>query len=203
VDAVVTAQGYASVTLETVSTQVVLLRGVNVGGKNGVSMAGLRDCLETLGCTDPQTYLNSGNAIVETELSPAELAAALEAELPRRFRLDDKLLRVHVLAEDEFRAVVTGRPDGFGDEPDTYHSDAIFLIGLDVEEAMQVFQPREGVDAVWPGVGVVYSRRLSAQRTKSRLNKIMESPAYKSMTIRSWSTTARLAALLDARTGTI
>jgi uncharacterized protein (DUF1697 family) len=182
-----------------VSTLVILIRGINVGGKNPVSMAGLRTCLEALGCIHPQTFLNSGNAIVDSDLSPAELTSALEAELPRRFRLHDELLRVLVLTEAEFRAVVAGRPPGFGDEPQTYHSDAIFLIGLDIAEVMPIFQPREGVDEVWPGVGVVYSQRLSAQRTKSRLNKIVADPAYKSMTIRSWSTTSKLLAMLDAR----
>src|SRR5690606_38264934 len=108
-------------------------------------MAGLRDGLETLGATNPQTYLNSGNAIVDTELAPAELAAAIEAELPRRFRLDTELLRVHVLPEEDYRAVVVGRPNGFGEQPDLYHSDAIFLIGIDIADAMAVFQPREGV----------------------------------------------------------
>lgn len=186
-------------TLGDVSTLVILIRGINVGGKNPVSMAGLRTCLEALGCVGPQTYLNSGNAIVDSDLSPAELTSALEAELPRRFRLHDELLRVLVLTEAEFRSVVSGRPPGFGDEPQTYHSDAIFLIGLDVAEVMPIFQPREGVDEVWPGVGVVYSQRLSAQRTKSRLNKIVADPAYKSMTIRSWSTTSKLLAMLDAR----
>src|SRR3954470_22088645 len=64
-------------------------------------------------------------------------------------------------------------------------------------EAMQVFDPREGVDAVWPGDGVIYSQRLSAQRTKSRLNKIMGTPEYKSMTIRTWNTVVKLLALLQ------
>jgi uncharacterized protein (DUF1697 family) len=43
---------------------------------------------------------------------------------------------------------------------------------------------------------VIYSQRLSAQRTKSRLNKIMASPVYKSMTIRNWNTTTKLLELL-------
>ena len=45
---------------------------------------------------------------------------------------------------------------------------------------------------MWPGDGVIYSQRLSAQRTKSRLNKAITTPLYKSMTIRSWSTTLAL-----------
>ena len=63
---------------------------------------------------------------------------------------------------------------------------------------MQVFDPRPGVDEVWPGTGVIYSQRLSAQRTKSRLSKIAFSPHYKSMTIRSWATTTKLAELVEA-----
>jgi uncharacterized protein (DUF1697 family) len=44
---------------------------------------------------------------------------------------------------------------------------------------------------------VVYSQRLSAQRTKSRLSKIVGTVPYKSMTIRSWQTTQKLLAMLE------
>ena len=89
------------------------------------------------------------------------------------------------------------RPKGFGAAPDTYHSDAIFLMDIDRDEAFAVFKPRDGVDKVWPGEGMIYSQRLSAERTRSRLSKIMESPLYKSMTIRSWQTTQKLLELLE------
>ena len=92
-----------------------------------------------------------------------------------------------VLTLAQLRAVVRKRPKGFGDHPETYHSDAVFLMGIDARTAMKVFDPRPGVDEVWPGTGVIYSQRLSAQRTKSRLSKIVGTPAYKSMTIRSWA----------------
>jgi uncharacterized protein (DUF1697 family) len=46
--------------------------------------------------------------------------------------------------------------------------------------------------------GVIYSQRLSAQRTKSRLNKAITTPLYKSMTIRSWTTTTKLLDLMEA-----
>jgi uncharacterized protein (DUF1697 family) len=64
---------------------------------------------------------------------------------------------------------------------------------------MPVFDPRPGVDSVWPGDGVIYSQRLSAERTKSRLNKAISTPAYKSMTIRSWTTTMALLELMGAK----
>jgi hypothetical protein len=45
--------------------------------------------------------------------------------------------------------VVDQAPTGFGTEPGKYHSDAIFLIGISSDEAIKIFNPREGVDKVW------------------------------------------------------
>jgi uncharacterized protein (DUF1697 family) len=64
---------------------------------------------------------------------------------------------------------------------------------------MRVVDLREGVDQAWPGTGVLYFERLSARRTQSRMGKIVGTPEYKRMTIRSWSTTTKLLDLLDAR----
>jgi uncharacterized protein (DUF1697 family) len=182
-----------------VTDAVLLFRGINVGGKNPVAMSRLRDLLEELGCTDVATYLASGNAIVNTTEKPAEIATKLEKQLPTRFTLHDEIVKVLALTPRHLREIVTTRPKGFGDQPTIYHSDAIFLMGIGVPDAMAVFQPREGVDAVWPGKGVIYSQRLSAERTKSRLGKIVGTPPYKSMTIRSWQTTLKLVAALDQR----
>jgi uncharacterized protein (DUF1697 family) len=181
---------------KNVNTYVVLLRGINVGGKNKVPMAELRTCLENLGFTNVSTYIASGNVILESSGRPAKMQAQIEAALLQSFRLDSELIRVLVLSRDQLQAVIDNRPKGFGDQPAKYHSDAIFLMGISSAEAMPVFDPREGVDNVWPGEGVIYSQRLSAQRTKSRLGKIVGTPAYKSMTIRSWTTTTTLLDLL-------
>ncbi|MEV6302538.1 DUF1697 domain-containing protein [Actinoplanes sp. NPDC051861] len=180
-------------------TLLILLRGINVGGKNKIPMAELRTWLEGLGFLDVSTFIASGNVVVTTDRSADETAAQIEAALPKAFQLDSEIVKALALTGEDLQGVVDNRPAGFGDQPDKYHSDAIFLIGVDSAEVMPIFNPREGVDRVWPGEGVVYSERLSAQRTKSRLNSIMTSPLYKSMTIRSWNTTVKLLEILKAR----
>ena len=70
-------------------------------------------------------------------------------------------------------------------------------MGISADEAMKVFKPREGVDNVWQGDLAIYSQRLSAQRTQSRLSKIIGTPAYQSMTIRNWNTTTKLLKILE------
>jgi uncharacterized protein (DUF1697 family) len=182
--------------LDLVTTYLVLLRGINVGGKNKVPMAGLRDLLVELGYSNVATYIASGNVILSSDRPPAEIKRRIEEALPKTFRLDSELVAVLVLTRAQLQHIVDDKPEGFGEHPETYHSDAIFLIGMDASTAMQVFDPRPGVDSVWPGDGVIYSQRLSSQRTKSRLNKAISTPAYKSMTIRSWATTMSLLKLL-------
>jgi uncharacterized protein (DUF1697 family) len=180
-----------------VKSYLVLLRGINVGGKNKVPMAELRKLLEDLGYVDVSTYIASGNVVLRSDRTAAEIKSQIEDALPRAFRLDSDLISVLVLTHAQVRAVVKGKPNGFGEKPGTFHSDAIFLIGMNAAKAMEVFDPRPGVDRVWPGDGVIYSQRLSVQRTKSRLSRIMASPLYRSMTIRSWKTTLAILDLLE------
>ena len=173
-------------------TYVVLLRGINVGGKNTIPMTRLKDCLEELGYSGVSTYIASGNVILKTHQRPDQTKTRIERALPTRFQLDSDLIRALVLTPDQLRAVIDNKPRGFGERPEKYHSDAIFLIGIDSTQAMSAFNPREGVDRVWPGNGVIYSQRLSSLRTKSRLNRVLATPEYKYMTIRSWNTTTKL-----------
>ena len=175
-----------------INTHVVLIRGINVGGKNKVPMADLKECLEQLGFSNVSTYIASGNVILESDKGADEIRTQIEEALPESFKLDDELVRVLVLTRDRLQAVIDNKPEGFGEQAEKYHSDAIFLMGIDSAQVMPLFKPREGVDKVWQGDGVIYSQRLSSQRTKSRLNRIMATPEYKLMTIRNWNTTTKL-----------
>lgn len=49
---------------------IVLLRGVMPTGKNKLKMADLKALLWDSGYTDVETYIQSGNVIVETEVKP-------------------------------------------------------------------------------------------------------------------------------------
>lgn len=179
------------------NTYVILIRGINVGGKNIVPMAGLRKCLEEQGFSAVSTYIASGNVFLQSNNRAKAVKTQIETVLPENFKLDDELIKVLVLTPHQLQAIIDNKPKGFGEQPGKYHSDAIFLIGIDSAQVMPAFDPRAGVDKVWPGDGVIYSQRLSAQRTKSRLSKVMGTSVYKSMTIRNWNTTTKLLEILE------
>lgn len=179
------------------NTYVILLRGINVGGKNKLPMADLKECLEELGFSDVLTYIASGNAILKSTKSSQEIQNLIEQVLPKKFRLDSELIKILAMTKEQLQKVVIDKPDGFGERPDKYHSDVVFLMGIEPAEAIKVFKPRDGVDKIWQGDAVIYSQRLSSMRTKSRLNAIMITPVYKSMTIRTWNTAVKLLGLME------
>jgi len=174
---------------------VALLRGINVGGNNKISMNDLRAHFETLGFADVRTYINSGNVLFTTDEPRAELEDRIEKELERSF---DVPIVVVVRSRRELHSVIEHAPKGFGQSPHTYHSDVVFLKSpLTSAKAMKIVSLRDGVDQAWPGRGVIYFARVSARRTQSKMSRITQFPEYKLMTIRSWSTTTKLATLID------
>ena len=183
--------------MSTSHAYAVLLRGINVGGKNKMPMAQLKSCLEDLGCENVQTYIASGNVVCSSAKSAADLAAEIEAELPKTFVLDSALIRILILTLASSAGHATKRRKASGLSL-ALPCDVVFLMGISSDEAIKIFDPREGVDQVWQGDLAIYSQRLSALRTKSRLSKIMSSPLYAQLTIRNWATTVSLFQRLEA-----
>ena len=175
---------------------VALLRGINVGGRNRIAMSDLRAAFESGGYGAVRTYIQSGNVLFESEAPRASLEDDLETVLERRFGVP---LVVVVRSHLQLRRVVERAPQGFGGSPGTYHSDVIFLKApLTSRQAMRVVTLREGVDQAWPGTGVIYFARLSERRVQSRMGRIVGTPEYALMTIRSWTTTTKLLGLLGS-----
>jgi uncharacterized protein (DUF1697 family) len=175
---------------------LALLRGINVGGKNLVKMADLREAFEESGGADVGTFIASGNAFFRAPRQRRDqLATQIEADLTRRFGIE---LKVVLLTQSELKGVVEGAPSGFGWS--THRCDVIFLRKpLTAAKAFGLLEPREGVDQAWKGKGVLYFSRLAAKASNSRLSKIVALPEYQDMTIRSWSTTTKLLAQMESR----
>lgn len=175
---------------------LALLRGINVGGKNRVPMAELRESFEARGFADVATYINSGNVFFRAPRQKrAELAAGIEESLTERFGFE---LKVVVVTEAELRAAIEAAPRGFGGA--TELCDVLFIRKpLTVKKALAAIELKEGVDEAWAGKGVVYFSRLKEKASSSRLSKLVGRPEYKNVTIRSWSSANKLLAQLDKR----
>jgi uncharacterized protein (DUF1697 family) len=100
---------------------VALLRGINVGGTGKLPMADLkRMCLEA-GFERIQTYIASGNVVVES----TDTADAVKSELERRLRdYAGKAVQVFIRTAADMRAVLRTNPFSKADPARTY---AFFL----------------------------------------------------------------------------
>ena len=122
----------------------MLLRGINVGGKNPVPMADLRAALTDAGYDDVRTYIQSGNVLLSTDAPARGLEAAIEAVLADRYGTP---IPVVVRSHRQLDAIVKKAPRGFGTQPSKHHCDVLFLKSpLTVKKAVSAMQLREGVD---------------------------------------------------------
>lgn len=179
-----------------VNQYLVLLRGINVGGKNIIKMADLKAGFEEMGFLNVFTFIQSGNVLFQSEeKDKAVLINKIEKGLSKRF---DFLARVVVISHKELTAIVRDAPNGFGKDEKKFRYDVIFLKEpLTSKEAMKSVRVREGVDTAHAGKQALYFSRLISRASQSYLTKIIGMPVYQNMTIRNWNTTTKLLALME------
>jgi uncharacterized protein (DUF1697 family) len=185
------------------SRYVILLRGINVGGKNKIPMAALKSCLEEQGFEDIVTYIQSGNVVLRSTLDAKSISAEIEAALLENFKVDSTIIRVLALEHKIFQEIVAGAPKEFGKDNANYRYYVIFLMDVDSSEAMQQIDVRQDIDEAWQGDKVIYYRLpslTSPNATKSHLGKVSQKPLYQSITMRNWNTTVKLLEILEKRT---
>lgn len=179
---------------------VALLRGINVGGASIIRMADLKACFEARRLQDVATYIQSGNVLfATTETDNARLARRLEKALAGTF--SPYKARLVLCSHATLAQIVEDAPKQFGAKTQTYRYDVMYLREpLTPAELMSSLKPKEGVDRVFGGSGVVYLSRLIARASESRLSRMASLPQYQDVTVRNWSTTTKLLALMESRT---
>ena len=65
-------------------TYVILLRAVNVGGYGKLPMVEFRKTLSKLGYENVETYIQSGNAVIDAKVSASKVAEAIAAALEKK-----------------------------------------------------------------------------------------------------------------------
>jgi uncharacterized protein (DUF1697 family) len=89
------------------TTFVILLRGVTPSGRNKIPMAAFREVLKKAGFFHVRTYIQSGNAIVDTDLSAEEVETSVR-ELIRKIIGPD--LAVIVRTGDQLEEALEANP---------------------------------------------------------------------------------------------
>jgi uncharacterized protein (DUF1697 family) len=175
---------------------LVLLRGINVGGNNIIKMRDLKKLFEKMEFTDVITYIQSGNIIFK-DFEKDKMKILKRIEKPLFQKLNNKI-NMALLTFAEMKGVISNKPEGFGDDTETYKYDVLFLIDpVKAKDAIKEMKARDGVDKLYQGKKVVYISRLIEKLTKSYISKIVETSIYQNITIRNWNTTKKLYELME------
>ena len=98
--------------------RIALLRGINLGSRNRVSMPELRAALEEAGLDDVRTYLQSGNVVLTSGAAPDRVARKCEEAITAAFGLE---IAVVVRTRDELAEIVRRNPlRRVADDPKRY-----------------------------------------------------------------------------------
>ena len=178
---------------------VALLRGVNVGGNNTISMSSLKKSFETLGFTDVVTYINSGNIIFKSKEADArKLESKIEKMLVKDYQLDSKVV-VRTFAE--MAKIVESLPQTWtGDTRWRYN--VIFLRhSIDSEEILRELEVKKDIEEVVYRPGALFWSAQVSDLTRTNMLKLSSRKMYQDMTIRNLNTTRKLYELMKKVAG--
>lgn len=176
---------------------IALLRGINVGGRNKVSMPELKKQFEQNGFNEVKTYINSGNIIFSTnEANEKELKEKCEALIVSRFHLS---IPVVIISAADLMTALNHAPSWWDQEKDAKHN-AIFVM------------PPATVDRVFQEVGIIkpeyekvdhYGRLIFWSApiktfSRTRWSKVVGSSVYDHITIRNANTVKKLLQLIKS-----
>jgi uncharacterized protein (DUF1697 family) len=173
----------------------LLLRGVNVGANNKLPMAQFRSMLVDLGCTEVQTYIQSGNAVFATTASEDALTAGIEQALEQTM---GRPIATTLRTLEALKALVAQNPLGqvatdpkflcvtFLAHPPT-HSELAPLHANDWAPELFAVANRE-----------IYTWHPHGQARSPLAVALAKLPLRGAVTTRNWNTVLRLVVLLEA-----
>jgi uncharacterized protein (DUF1697 family) len=171
---------------------VALLRGVNVGGHNNVSMASLKERFERLGLEGIRTYINSGNVLFRAGRG----AAALERDIDRLLEKSGLASKAVVRSDLEMTRLVKTIDATWSVDPKWKYNVMFLRRTVDSPRVLDGIALKRDIERViyCPGT-LLWSARLNGL-SRTAMLKLVGQPLYQEMTVRSVNTTRKILGLM-------
>lgn len=169
---------------------IALLRGVNVGGNRIVNMKRLVNMLEAIGYTNVETYLNSGNAIFESEDNHEHILKSISKALLEEFGFKIPIL---IKSEEEIKRIVAVIPQNWQNNKEQKTDVAFLFPEIDTKETVEKIPVKEEyVDFIYIKGAIIW-HIMKKNYNKSQLTKLVGRKLYQLMTVRNVNTARFLA----------
>jgi len=178
----------------------LLVRGINVGGKNKVVMAQLRQELTELGLEKVETYINSGNIFFTSIAPKAQLVEKLEAFFEIHYPF---IQSFSLLSLEDYEKELRNLPDWWNHE--MARKDVLFYTeSLDVDQVIEKVNSLELVDEVlhFGKLGIFWGKFSETTYSKTAYHKhLLKMPFYRNITIRNANTFDKIGRFLKHKEG--
>ena len=178
----------------------LLVRGINVGGKNKVVMAQLRQELTELGLENVETYINSGNIFFTSIAPKARLVEQLEAFFEVHYPF---IQSFSLLNQEDYEAELEKLPDWW--TKDLARKDVLFYTeGLDVDQVIEKVDNLELEDEVvhFGKLGIFWGKFSEESYYATAYHKyLLKMPFYRQITIRNAKTFHKIGQMLKNNKG--
>ncbi len=173
---------------------VALLRGVNVGGNNMISMSSLKQSFETMGFKQVTTYINSGNIIFKTKEGDArKLEIKIEQMLARDYQLESKVV---LRSLSEMAKLVESLPPGWGGDAGWRHNVMFLRHSIDSEKILAELPAKSDVEEILYRPGTLLWSVQASEFPRTNMQKLSSRKIFKDMTVRNLNTTRKLCDLM-------
>jgi uncharacterized protein (DUF1697 family) len=177
-----------------VAVQVALLRGINLGRHNRISMPELRERLDAAGFGAVRTYVQSGNVVLEAKGSPRTLERKVAEVIATGFGLE---IDVVARTRDELAEILERDPLGaVATEPKRYL--VTFLSGAPKQSIVKQLEEAEAEPEELAVIGrEIYSWHPEGVARSKLWTKLAGRTLGVTATGRNWTTVTKLLAMAD------
>jgi len=173
---------------------VALLRGVNVGGNNMISMKSLKESFERLRFTQVSTYINSGNIIFTTkETDPRKLEKRIEQMLSKEYKLESKVV---VRSYSELAKLVKSLPKSWDGNSSRRFNVMFLRHSIDSEKILEDIATTSDIEEVLYRPGTLLWSAEVSEINRTQMVKLASRKLYQEMTVRNLNTTKKLHELM-------
>ena len=178
----------------------LLVRGINVGGKNKVVMAQLRQELTELGLEKVETYINSGNIF----FTSTDLKVRLVEELETFFAVNYPFIQsFSLLSQEDYEEELKNLPAWWSE--DLARKDVLFYTeGLDVDQVIEKVNSLKLEDEVvhFGKLGIFWGKYSEESYYETAYHKyLLKMPFYRQITIRNAKTFDKIGQMLKTNKG--
>lgn len=175
---------------------VLLLRGINVGGKNKVKMDTLKQQLAQLKCANVVSYINSGNLIFDAEDNVENVRSAIAQMLAENYEFD---ILFALIPGEAFAKAVEALPSWWRDGGLARRDALFFTDGITRELVQERIGRMKLCDEIvhYSDIAVFWGKIQEKEYLKTAYHKYLGAEDfYKRVTIRNGNTVEKILALL-------